>query len=403
MNIENTKLRLKSVHGLRSVWSRYRNWQLANKYLSWRENYAKIADEKGLVYSGDSVKSQVRQRLRDRGYAAKCRRLGEVHTFACIAMYGWHKHLLPDLMELGPVSHFDMVGMGFDYLEISRGTSKGIVQRSEMNQRILPTLREANAKCPVDWVLFYGGGQEVSPAVLQAITEEMGIPIVNMSFDDKQGWAGRWMGDCRAGAIDITPWCDLFMTSARVVCEWHLIEGGRPIYLPPGFNSKAFRPLYIKYDIPVSFVGTDYGARRPMVEYLKRHNVPVSTYGLGWNSGWLEDNVELYNRSQINLGHGGIEYSSSLTNVKGRDIEVPGTGGGVYLTSFNPDLAEHYDIGKEIVCYRSYEELVELVRYYLRRADESRQIAQRGRERCMREHRWLHRYQTLLRTLNVLE
>jgi spore maturation protein CgeB len=100
---------------------------------------------------------------------------------------------------------------------------------------------------------------------------------------------------------------------------------------------------------------------------------------------------------------GGIEYSEALTNVKGRDFEIPGTGGGMYLTSFNPDLAQHFDIGNEIVCYRNRDEMVELIRYYLARRDEAEAIARRARERCLREHRWLHRYETMLRVLGVLE
>jgi spore maturation protein CgeB len=112
--------------------------------------------------------------------------------------------------------------------------------------------------------------------------------------------------------------------------------------------------------------------------------------------------VEIFNRSVINLGMGGIEYSEELTNVKGRDFDIPGTGGGVYLTTFNPDLAQHFVIGEEILCYRNRDEMVELIRYYLDRPDEAAAIAARARARALREHRWLHRYQTMLEILGVL-
>jgi spore maturation protein CgeB len=74
----------------------------------------------------------------------------------------------------------------------------------------------------------------------------------------------------------------------------------------------------------------------------------------------------------------------------------------LYLTSFNPDLAQHYDIGNEIACYRSRDEIIELIRYYLARPDEAREVAERGRQRCLSEHRWLHRYQHICETLGVL-
>ena len=60
-------------------------------------------------------------------------------------------------------------------------------------------------------------------------------------------------------------------------------------------------------------------------------------------------------------------------------------------------------MGREIVCYRSRDEMLELIRYYLVHPDEARQIAEAGRERCLREHRWLHRYVKILNILGVLD
>jgi spore maturation protein CgeB len=99
---------------------------------------------------------------------------------------------------------------------------------------------------------------------------------------------------------------------------------------------------------------------------------------------------------------GGIEYSETLTNVKGRDFEIPGTGGGMYLTSFNPDLAQHFVVGEEIACYRNRDEMLELIRHYLKRPDEAEAMAARARDRCLREHRWRHRYEKMLRILGIL-
>lgn len=75
----------------------------------------------------------------------------------------------------------------------------------------------------------------------------------------------------------------------------------------------------------------------------------------------------------------------------------------MYLTSFNPDLSLHFDVGREIVCYRSRDEMLELIRYYLSHPYEAKQIAQAGRKRCLREHRWLHRYLKILSALEILD
>ena len=71
---------------------------------------------------------------------------------------------------------------------------------------------------------------------------------------------------------------------------------------------------------------------------------------------------------------GGIGYLEGITNVKARDFEIPGTGGGVYLTSFNPDLARNFTVGEEILCYSNRDEMLELIRYYLAHPEEARAI-----------------------------
>jgi len=112
--------------------------------------------------------------------------------------------------------------------------------------------------------------------------------------------------------------------------------------------------------------------------------------------------VAILNRSVINLGMGGIGYSEALTNVKSRDFEIPGAGGGAYLTSFNADLAQHFVVGEQILCYSNRFELVEILRYYLAHPDEAAAIGRRARQRSLAEHRWLHRYERVLRVLGIL-
>jgi spore maturation protein CgeB len=46
--------------------------------------------------------------------------------------------------------------------------------------------------------------------------------------------------------------------------------------------------------------------------------------------------------------------------------------------------------------------MVELIRYYLARPEEAAAIARRARERSMREHQWVHRFETMLKTVGVL-
>jgi hypothetical protein len=362
-----------------------------------------MAEEKGLCYRESEVAADIRRRIASRGYCPVPRAMGEIHTFAFIPGVSWHNDLVPDLKLLGPVTRFDYTALGIEAREIYNGGSAGIARRKSVNELILPALRRAHARRPVDWVFVYASGLEISAGVIRQITGELGIPTVNMCLDDKQSWGGVWMGDHRSGQVDIASAFDLSWTSARVACEWYLAEGGRPIYLPEGFDAGRCRPILRYPDIPVSFVGAAYGFRTEVVRFLRQHGAPVQTYGPWWPDSQWADHSDIASHSLINLGMGGIISAENLTNVKTRDFEIPATASGAYLTTFNADLAQHFVIGQEILCYQSREELLDLIRYYLKHPEESTLIAGRGRKRCLLQHRWLHRYLRVCGSLGILK
>ena len=329
--------------------------------------------------------------------------MGDVHTLAFVPDIGWHRHLIPDLRLLGPLSWFDYAALGFRWERFAAADRTAIAERATMNEEFLQFVRRAHAERPVDWIFVYASGLEVSARVLGLIRDEMGIPLVSMCLDDKNSWEGSFMGDHRAGMIDLAATFDLAWTSARIACEWYLVEGGCPLYLPEGFDSGTFHPMSVDADIPASFVGAAYGFRPRVINHVRDHGVPLRVFGRGWPNGeFARDPIEIYNRSRINVGMGETGYSEVLTNVKGRDFEIPATGGGAYLTSFNADLASHFVVGEEILCYRGADDLVEQLRYYLARPDLTAVVAQRARARSLREHRWLHRYQKVCTLLGVL-
>ena len=386
------------------VWAEMRKRQFHDAYRRRREDYARRAEAQGLRYDREQSVVAIRKRIADRGWTVTPRRTGEIHTFCFLPLYSWHPDLLQELQRLGPVTHFDYQTRGYQWADFFYGGEKGREARRRMNAEVMPALRAAHKERPVDLVYVYANGLEIAASTIRAITEELGIPTVNMCLDDKNSWEAQHMGDHRAGQVDIGSSFDLSWTSARVACEWYLVEGARPIYLPEGFNPNVYAPTGVAKDIPISFLGAAYGFRRSMAAYLKRHGVPLRTFGHGWSGdSYAKSPADVFNRSIINLGNGGISYSDILTNVKGRDFDVPGTGGGMYLTSYNADLAQHFVLGEEIVCYSSRDEMLELIRHYLKHTDEAEAIARRARDRSLREHQWLHRFETICRIVGILE
>lgn len=379
--------------------------QAETAYRNRRDHYQQVCSERGLRYNRDSVRESLQERLAERNYTPLQRDLGDVHTFAAIPRIGWHSHLYPDLHELGPVTEFDYLTHGYHPREFYRANHEDLIRRRAMNDLLLKTVVETHEHQPIDWVFIYSNGTEVSRSTIEGIQEKVGVPVVNMCLDDKQSWTGPDMGDHVGGQIGVAPSYDISWTSARVALDWYVAEGGRPIYLPEGANIKSYRPMDVPRDIPTSFIGAAYGSRRKRIRWLQAQGINVETYGPGWGtrSAWGDEAVEVFNRSQVNLGMGEIGYSDVLTNVKTRDFEVPACGGGAYLTSYNRDLAEHFDIGREIACYRGEDELIESLLDLQADPDKCQEMATRARLRTVREHRWLHRYMKILQELGIME
>jgi spore maturation protein CgeB len=102
----------------------------------------------------------------------------------------------------------------------------------------------------------------------------------------------------------------------------------------------------------------------------------------------------IFRSTQINLGIGFASPSLALTTVKNRDFECPGVG-ACYLTTYNWELPLHYELGKEILCYRSVEELIEIYTYYRKHPEDCLKIAQAAWRRCSAGHTWEHRFRNI--------
>ena len=115
-----------------------------------------------------------------------------------------------------------------------------------------------------------------------------------------------------------------------------------------------------------------------------------------------EGYVALFSESRISLGFlilGDTHRTSRpLRQVRLREFEGP-MSGAFYLTGWIEELTLHYEIGKEIVCYRSREELVDLCRYYLAHDDERERIRRAGHDRARRDHTWQRRFEDLFAAL----
>jgi FkbM family methyltransferase len=72
------------------------------------------------------------------------------------------------------------------------------------------------------------------------------------------------------------------------------------------------------------------------------------------------------------------------------------TGCGIFLlTEYFENLENYFEIGKEIETFKDEKELVEKIRFYLAHPELRTAIAERGRQRCLRDHSALERIKSL--------
>jgi len=182
----------------------------------------------------------------------------------------------------------------------------------------------------------------------------------------------------------------------------YTMAGLNCLYLPTGYHyDPAVHAVRTdsNFQIGISFVGSCKPDRKILIEQLKQIGIDVKLFGQGWNGQpFIKEGWRVYQQSQLNLGIGYNVPAARFTNLKNRDFECPGAG-GCYLTTYDWELADLFEIGKEILCYRSLDDLVELYTYYIRRPEDCLRIATAGFDRARRDHTWEQRFRRAFKSL----
>ena len=270
-----------------------------------------------------------------------------------------------------------------------------------MNQEMLSRALAAHQEKPLDVFYGYLCGRTVYRGYIEAL-RMAGIPTLNMTLDDKThrysvleptGWAGM---------VDVASAFDLCWTSDPTAASWYMNHGARVIYQPAGANPDVFVPRECVRDIPVLFIGKNYGSRAQIIRTLSDdHGIDVACYGEGWPSGpvSVEQMVDLMNRAQITLGIGEVGYG--IISLKGRDFEAPMCG-ACYLTQYNEELETHYTIGEHLVTWTSVADLVGRIQYLLAKPQEAERIRHNAAIHARAHHTWKARFEAAFRAMGVM-
>jgi spore maturation protein CgeB len=337
-------------------------------------------------------------RLAKRGIHPLRKQKGQLHIFLTYPLNNWEAVLQPSLKPFGKVSEFEWGHFGFDVK-----SQDWIHQRSKMNKTMLDYFNIVNSEVPVDIVVGYLSGYSCDPLVLKQMAQS-GSVIFNFSWDDKLGFRGksiegRWVGPAALASV-----VDLNLTNSPESCIKYFTEGGLPMFWPEAAHPLIHRPYDLPFEFDVSVLGGNYGWRSSFVENLRNRGINVTCFGNGWKNGPLnnEESVKLYSRSRINLGFSGIGHSRKLMCLKGRDFEVP-MSGGLYLTQDNPELSLVYRIGDEILTYKNELDCIQKIKWIIENPTTAASIRKNGRERALRDHTWEIRFNEIFSLAGYLD
>jgi spore maturation protein CgeB len=215
---------------------------------------------------------------------------------------------------------------------------------------------------------------------------------------------------------------DFFTSPDYYTYKGYALDGiNNAIYSPFGFNGEVYvkRNIPIRYD--VSFVGGYSPLRKWIIHLLQKNNIEVNVFGRNWGRGIQyvsqEEIVNIFNQSKINLNlSNGISHDMNyllwslsslramrynLTNkknkeqVKGRHFEINACG-GFQLSYFVPGLNSVYEIDKEIAVFDEIRNLPDIIKFFLRNDKLRTQIANKGYERSLKEHKSGYYIQNIL-------
>jgi spore maturation protein CgeB len=145
-------------------------------------------------------------------------------------------------------------------------------------------------------------------------------------------------------------------------------------------NSDIYTGLRAPKKNDITFIGAPRGDRQFFIDALKTEGMDVNNP----INVSLEDMVWAYSDSKIGLNFS-KNPANNDTQMKQRMFEIPAAG-SMLLTEYHENLENCYDIDKEIVTFRTTDELIEKLKFLLQRPKLVDTITESGHKRFLREH-----------------
>ena len=156
-------------------------------------------------------------------------------------------------------------------------------------------------------------------------------------------------------------------------------------------NPEHYKKFNSDFLYDVSFVGGKYGKRQESLDYFQARDIETTAFGKGFNTFiGFNEMIKVFNASRINMNFSHCPEEGLSSQLKGRVFEITMCG-GFLLTEYADGIEEYFEIGKEIECFKTDEEALDKIKYYLYHTDEREKIAEAGHIRALKDHTWERR------------
>jgi len=344
--------------------------------------------------------------------------------------------------------HDPLVAMGHDTVlwdgdtlplfDLPPDAPETVPERARFSEEFLTAVGEANRSGRLDFVLTYVSDSHLEPAAVDRVRETM-APVVNFFCNNVHQFhlirrlAPRF-------TLNLVPEAEAIASYRGVGAETH--------FFPMAANPDVYRSIVAGPRYEASFAGQRYADRASHLLALREAGIDAHAFGQGWSATpglgdaespagvaraltlllrgrnpfqaaqdrmeWTRlrsrhptalhspasdrEYVTLFSESKISLGFLVLgdthRMRRPLRQVRLREFEAP-MAGAFYVTEYLEEIGLHYEIGREVVCFRSRDELISLCRYYLAHDEERERIRRAGQARAQRDHTWRRRFEDL--------
>ena len=266
-------------------------------------------------------------------------------------------------------------------------------------------------------LLFIIKGDFIFPATLEKIKKVLSCPVVSYIWDEPFYTRDNEHDDYRKSNLkNGIPRYDFVFVFDEFYIDEIKRQGAKNVkYLPLATNPNRYKEISVTeqdrcdYGYDVCFIGVPFENRIEIFECLSDYNLGVfgdnwtkyfirkgqkaPSYYRGSASGAVVNKIYISSKIVLNVHH-----PHSILGLNTRTFDIPACG-AFEMVDYKKNVEKHFEIDKEIVTFRNINELKSKIDFYLENEDLRKSISERGKQRVLNEHTWVHRASDIITAL----